>query len=58
MEQPLTSPDLNLIENILKGSKEKNKRYSLLITNEKDIFETALKRMREFIREKRSCKID
>ena len=39
MERPPTNPDLNLTENMGKGSKGKIRRYSRLITNEKDMFE-------------------
>ncbi len=41
MEWPSTSPDLNPIENMWRGSKGKIRRYSRLITNEKDMFEAA-----------------
>ena len=54
IEQPPTSPDLDLTENLGKNSKGKIRPYPRLITNEKDMIE----RMREFVGEKETCTMD
>ncbi len=50
---PLTSPDFNLCKYPLKGNKRKIGRYHCLITNEKDIFEAALKAREDLLKRKK-----
>lgn len=53
MEKPSSSLNLNLTEDVLKGSKVKIRRYPRLITNEKDVFEAASNEWEELFKKTR-----